>query len=606
MKIRSVTIQNFRGYKRATKIELNDLTLIVGKNDVGKSTVLEALDIFFGNKKPDKNDLHISCDVSKDKISIAVEFADLPSSIDIDEGAKTSLQDEYLLNKGGLLEVKKIFKPASTTQPKIVLIANYPKGEENLLVLKNTDLKKVALDLDIDKSSYHASINNSIRKAIWKSKQIALDERDLEIDKEDGKQIYSKLEQEMPVYSLFSADRKNTDQDSEVQEPIKSSVKQIVRELDSELEPIKNQVLKKLDEIAKGTINKLKEMNPEVASSLKPVTEIPAWEKAFSVTIESDGIPLNKRGSGVKRLVLINFFRNEAERAKNDKQKTSIVYAIEEPETSQHPDWQQKLFEALKELTETGNIQVILTSHHPELTGLVSLENIRFIKKKDNQEIVVIPQPDYGEVAKTLGVLPRIDGVKVAVCVEGPHDVRFYKAISSVFVQEFDSNDERILWIPTGGQTLSDFINEKYLDVLKIPQVHYYDKNGVASTNGNLDCIRTNGNWGECTTFQELENYMHPSLYKIIWPDLKEDFVDLSSRDWLTNWGERDIPKELSEFISVEFKDGNKNLRNYSSGNIKKSFAQNAHLMTKQLFEELGAFDELQKFFNAINSKLSS
>lgn len=46
MKIKTITLKNFRAYKDETVVELGDLTTFVGKNDIGKSTVLEALDIF--------------------------------------------------------------------------------------------------------------------------------------------------------------------------------------------------------------------------------------------------------------------------------------------------------------------------------------------------------------------------------------------------------------------------------------------------------------------------------------------------------------------------------------------------------------------------------
>lgn len=46
MKIDSMKISNFRGYAENTEIKFNDLTVFVGKNDIGKSTVLEALDVF--------------------------------------------------------------------------------------------------------------------------------------------------------------------------------------------------------------------------------------------------------------------------------------------------------------------------------------------------------------------------------------------------------------------------------------------------------------------------------------------------------------------------------------------------------------------------------
>ena len=51
MKITKIKIKNFRSYKDEVEIELGDLTAFVGKNDIGKSTVLEALDIFFNENK---------------------------------------------------------------------------------------------------------------------------------------------------------------------------------------------------------------------------------------------------------------------------------------------------------------------------------------------------------------------------------------------------------------------------------------------------------------------------------------------------------------------------------------------------------------------------
>ena len=47
MKLKSISIENFRGYQDKTTINFDDLTVLVGKNDIGKSTILEALDIFF-------------------------------------------------------------------------------------------------------------------------------------------------------------------------------------------------------------------------------------------------------------------------------------------------------------------------------------------------------------------------------------------------------------------------------------------------------------------------------------------------------------------------------------------------------------------------------
>ena len=50
MKLDEVKIQNFRGYRGCIGIPIENMTAFVGRNDVGKSTVLDALDIFFNDK----------------------------------------------------------------------------------------------------------------------------------------------------------------------------------------------------------------------------------------------------------------------------------------------------------------------------------------------------------------------------------------------------------------------------------------------------------------------------------------------------------------------------------------------------------------------------
>ena len=51
MKIKSITLKNFRSYSGETTVSFEDLTAFVGRNDIGKSTILEALDIFFYDGK---------------------------------------------------------------------------------------------------------------------------------------------------------------------------------------------------------------------------------------------------------------------------------------------------------------------------------------------------------------------------------------------------------------------------------------------------------------------------------------------------------------------------------------------------------------------------
>jgi predicted ATP-dependent endonuclease of OLD family len=69
MKLNSLIIKNFRGY-RDIKIPFNEnLNLIIGRNDVGKSTILDALEIFFNNDKVKMEVSDLNIDAIKEGVT---------------------------------------------------------------------------------------------------------------------------------------------------------------------------------------------------------------------------------------------------------------------------------------------------------------------------------------------------------------------------------------------------------------------------------------------------------------------------------------------------------------------------------------------------------
>ena len=77
MKLVKLKLRNFRGYKNETIINIDSITALIGKNDAGKSTILEALEIFFNNKVVvcEKEDLSINADDNSIYISCIFIFA---------------------------------------------------------------------------------------------------------------------------------------------------------------------------------------------------------------------------------------------------------------------------------------------------------------------------------------------------------------------------------------------------------------------------------------------------------------------------------------------------------------------------------------------------
>ena len=416
MKIKTIKIKNFRCYNDEVEIEIGDLTAFVGKNDIGKSTVLEALDIFFNDGKGviklDKDDVNKQALANDDTETIfSVCFEELPTSIVIDSTNQTTLQDEYLLNSNNQLEIIK--KYSNGGKEKVFVKAHHPTNSscKDLLQKKNTELQKIIKDNTITCSNQN--INAVMRSAIWQHYNFDLQMGDIEIDvtKGDTKSIWDKLQTYLPLYSLFQSDRKNSDGDNEVQDPLKEAVKQILNEatLKTKFDDIATEVKNKLQDVATRTLAKIQEMNPEIANSLNPIipaTDSLKWADVFkSVSIAGDeNIPINKRGSGVKRLILLNFFRAEAERRKIEKNILSIVYGIEEPETSQHTEHQKKLIKAFLDLSNAANTQVIITTHSAALVKELEFQHVRLVKSDNNMKTIEnvmpnsLPYPSLNEV----------------------------------------------------------------------------------------------------------------------------------------------------------------------------------------------------------------
>lgn len=419
MKLVKFKIKNFRGYQDETIIDFENLTAFVGKNDVGKSTILESLDIFFnsgaGVVKLEKEDINKTCLANgDDEIVFSACFSELPDELTIDTTHPTSLSDEYLLNVDNQLEIVKRYKNAG--KEKVFIKANHPTNEIccELLTKNISELKNI-----IEQNGIYCenkSVRSIMRKAIWThfANDLQLSEKEIETTSkgdDDVKSIWGKLQNYIPIYSLFQSDRKNSDTDNEVQDPLQTAVKQILssQNVQDKLKEVSDEVLKELQQVATKTLEKLNDLNSSLASTLLP--KIPdagglKWNDVFKkVSISSnDDIPINKRGSGVKRLILLSFFQAEADKRKVENNNRGIIYAIEEPETSQHFEHQRILIDALKKLSEQDNTQVLLTTHSSLIVKNLDFKNIRLILDNSGVKEVskiqkrYLPSPSLNEV----------------------------------------------------------------------------------------------------------------------------------------------------------------------------------------------------------------
>ena len=472
MLIKNLKLTNFRGYYGEVIIGFENFTALIGHNDSGKSTIMEALEIFFnegkGIIKVDPKDLNVTAkNEGANEFSITVVFKELPSSLILDATNQTTLKDEYLLNTTGDLEIIKRFQTtAKGLTCQTIIKAKHPTTKDcnNLLIKKQDDLIKIVDKLNLN---CNRSINSEMRKAIWayyekeSPEGLNLQDVELEINNRDelGKSIWVKLKNYLPIFSLFQSDRSNRDSDSEVQDPLREAIKIILSEpsIQSKLEDIANIVNKQVQDVADATLDKLQDLDPKISQTLHPnipkVSDL-KWADVFkSLSISGDqDIPINKRGSGVRRLILFSFFRVEAEKREQETEHQHIIYAIEEPETSQHKAYQQQLVESLKDLSNKG-AQIIITTHSSDIVKGLKFEQIRLISKNNAENSS--SKVTIENVSQQ--TLPYISLNEINCLAFGDYSVEYHNELYG-FLQKTVIDKEQ----NTGGKT--DYNSEKNFD----------------------------------------------------------------------------------------------------------------------------------------------
>lgn len=594
MIIKKLYLKNFRGYSEIYIPFDDSFNLIIGKNDIGKSTVLEAIEIFFNSQIVSMQMDDINVNHTDNQVVIGITFEVDPNmEIILDETHTTTLEKESLLNSEGLLEIRKDWnfsgKTLTAKSLSTYLVSNYYKEFQNkpLITQKISELKSLCKNKGISETVKDGRVSADYRKALYEA--VTNQERVttlIHVDSEDAKKVYDKIKSALPYFALFMSDRPNQDSDKEVQDPLKVITKQAIADVQEKLDAVVNEIQSKAMEKGRRTIEKLADMNPDIAKELKPNVTHKNWDSLFGFSFIGDNnIPMNKRGSGVRRLIILNYFRAEAE----DKGgKNGVIYAIEEPETSQHPDYQRMLMNSLIELSKQENRQIIITTHSPEFAKIASNENLIFLKRDASGNPVVEDNLDNKMLAirEELGVLPYLS--KLVVCVEGPNDVNFLRNINQSIpeLQEIiDLNQEEISIIPLSGGNLKNWVDRNYLGGSNICEFHLYDrdsnsgrnteqyKNAVEKVNQRENC------YAVLTKKREMENYIDKSIYESYFNK------DLSS---IENWDEENLPPHF-----MTAKQDEKKVKQIINGCLSRK-------VTKKLLEKNHAWNEVKGWFEKI------
>lgn len=627
MRLIKFSVKNFRCHLSLNEFFVDDLTGIIGKNDIGKSAILDAMNAFF-NGVVDSSDL--SKNAESNEVELTAFFEDVPDKIILDTAVESSPKKEGLLNSQGQLVVKRVFSFGGKLSKSTYLIAWHPLDErlEKILCLKKEPLKSLADQLEVDTRGIRTK-NSLMREAIRNHIGGDWGECELKVDgglnSEDNlKSIWKKISALLPVYSLFKSDKTFDDKDGDIKDPMQVAINEALAldEIKQLLDEVELKVKEFSTSVADRTIQKLKDFDENISEKLRSeFGKTPAYNKVFDLTLINDkGIPLNKRGSGIRRLVVLSFFRAQAEKRMLEFGAPSVIYAIEEPETSQHPNHQKMIIETLHELSEQNHTQVLFTTHSANLVGEIAKKSLRFVSENEDESISVEHCVDWGngseneevleKIINALGVLPNPkDKVKVLVYLEGNNDVLALKRYNKLISEQSDNsitnicNTDHVAFVITGGSSLKHYVNKKYLDGLGKPQVHIYDSDvdayvdTVTAINQEKDPLKHGFN----TSKREIENYLHPDAIASAYQKTGTSGVQLSNISDLD-----DVPRKIAKLLnSFGANDWNElsDEKKKRLSDKKKSLlnTQAVEEMSVDLLKERSGYDEMCGWFRKIS-----
>lgn len=524
-----VAVQGFGPFRERVSIPLEPFTTIVGKNDVGKSFFLRALDLFLNDVQFPPELAHVPRIEGLDPY-VELTFTEFPTALELESGVPTTLTEENLLDRDRLLTVRKTYSPPD---PKKVewSVATYDFDEDTfaaLGVLKEEDLNQrgTAAGLTFPRSS-PGNTNKSKREAL---RTVALQRGTPRSDRmvvlPARSQLITFLKSIFPAYTLFLAESSTDTSGSVFQAPFRPLIRAATCDtaLVGPRTALETGVQTAVQAEVSDLFTEFQEYTDEFTGFQAQVAF--SWDKAAVVSIQGtdrQGVtqPIDQRGSGFRRLLMVAMFRYLAKKAIGG--AGNQVFAVEEPENSLHPGLQRDLVDSFRKLSRGGANQIIITSHSPVLAGAAEPNALVLITRSGGKsEAAFAGRLNVLEIAHELGVEPadQITMYRAIVFVEGPKDVDALNVISRTLREagEIPASLEEagVGVIPCGGDNLKHLVtrgmlqrlNRRFAVLIDSDRTSASASIGQSKLNWKQSCEAAGGLF-VILRKRELENYLH-------------------------------------------------------------------------------------------------
>ncbi|NJE55342.1 DUF2813 domain-containing protein [Thermococcus sp. 21S9] len=434
LRLIGLKIKNYRSIKELPEDkeyqEIENFVTIIGKNDAGKSNILNAIRIVLENVRVTKEDFHKN---TNENIEISLIF-DVTDNDEIMRGINSSGN----LPRGQGLEA--FFNKSYKQNPKNSKIKIKRIFEKEKLKGRNYKGETVVEYFDESKNKWTKIENKGLIRTILHALPEVIYISAIRDVIEETTQKSGFLMSKLLSPILEKQSEKNRDNEQ----------KSIV-ELKKELQDAIRKESKKLEEII------LAEMAVFSDSIEKIEIEPNKLQINFSPRIRikdkhlPNGVPLEQRGAGLRSEFLLAMFRAWAEIGAGK----GYIILFEEPELYLHPEAQKKMFYALKRISNEA--QVLLTTHSTIFVDRSDLKSIWLIQRENGETKIKTFEKAEGlsEILEEIGAAPSdlflSNGI---IYVEGKTEIKVFNKIAKAICPKWE--EYNIAIISLGGNNIYD------------------------------------------------------------------------------------------------------------------------------------------------------
>jgi putative ATP-dependent endonuclease of OLD family len=520
LKIKTVVIENFKSVKR-TEFDFQDLTILLGENNSGKTNILNALQMFFETTVRSVNEEHFfGKDLTKEnnEIKITLTFDRLtPDELNdtrigkyVIDGRLTIVKTIYWDPEKGAIQQK---YSGLVREPKLpyLKLSGFDTYKQSLTkIVRENNLPEYfkAETGNVTQASYKEGLDRFIAE---KHNEIEWDEPFVSTTQFLGwKEVAQSF---MPMILYVPAVQEATEETTYTAQNLFGKLLDAMLFETSEkipqfakLQKILDNAREMLNRPTTGTDKRpaqIKELEGKLLEILKEsmpstrdvkiqvsVPEVTDLVQGGTNLVIDDGIEttVGSKGHGLQRALILAMFRLYAELRKTLETKQgskTIIFAIEEPELYLHPQCQRLMLEALESISATD--QIAFCTHSTFFIDMSHYASLVIVSKSDPLEGTkifqctreIFPPKEKAHFRMINEFDPERNEAffsKEVVLVEGDSEKVAFPRISKLMGKNLNSKGISIVEC---GSKYNIVLFMKVLNEFKIPYVVVHDVDPV-------------------------------------------------------------------------------------------------------------------------------